>query len=71
LTFWKLTRDGAADRAGVNAGQLGRQKINNNSTATPSSARTQGAASVRTVACRPRYGTNDEPQTAPFHRVAH
>jgi hypothetical protein len=53
-----IARDFAADQAGVNAEELGRQKINNNNSPwAPRSARNHFAASMQAVAYRQGYGT--------------
>src|SRR5882757_4790896 len=59
VDFLKVAvRDLTADRAGVNAEELGRQKINNNNSPwAPRSARNHFAASMQAVAYRQGYGT--------------
>src|SRR5882757_3517162 len=67
VDFLKVAvRDLTADRAGVNAEELGRQKINNNnSTWAPRSARNHFAASMQAVAYRQGYGTTGIWQRVP------
>jgi hypothetical protein len=68
VDFLKVAvRDLTAVRAGVNAKELGRQKINNNnSTWAPRNARNHFAASMQAVAYRPRYGMTRSGQRMPL-----